>query len=288
MVQVDVFWSYAIGAGIAVASARQIRQQSQLENVKSFDTKAFRNNLLFLSMLFAPSGLYLLWAFPSWETMHVAAGGKEVIPAWLATAFALTNITQGILGYAVASWFIKRGKLYGAYLQWIAGYFCMYFILVHGWDGTGYQRFFSATPGELTGWTWSTAGAWLTSDVAIALYVMGIFFIPSLVFLMSSPVKAGYALSDEVDAEAARKRSAWTLGAGVLFLNVVILPATAVLSSVLIRYLGVWIGVPAFAVILYFAGLRRGGIYYRHYRHWLYAEPVIALGRSREPQTAAA
>lgn len=287
MVQVDVFWSYAIGAGVAVASARQI-QSSQLKNIKTFDTKAFRNTLLFLGLLFAPSGLYLLWAFPSWETMHVAAAGKEVIPAWLATAFGFTNITQGILGFAVAAWLIRKGKLYGAYLQWILGYFCMYFILVHGWDGTGYMRFFSATPDQIAGWSWATAGAWLTSDVAIALYVMGIFFIPALLFLMSVPVKAGFALADDVSPEAAERVGTARMAIGVLFLNVVILPATAVLASVAVRYLGWWLGLPAFAAVIYVIGLRRGGVYHRHFRHWLFADPLLRLGAKKAPQAATA
>ena len=283
MVQVDVFWSYAIGAGVAVAAARQI-QQADLQNIKALDTRAFRNAMLFLGILFAPSGLYLLWAHPSWETMHVAAAGRDVIPAWLVALFAITNITQGIAGFLIAAWFVRKGKLYGAYLQWVAGYFGMYFILVHGWDGTGYIRFFSASADQIPGWTWATAGAWLTSDVGIALDVIGIAFIPTLLYLMSVPAQQGYALSKDVLPANAARNGTLKIAAMVLFMNVIVLPATAVLLSVLIRYLGVWLGLPAFAVIAYAVGLRQGGLFWRHYRSWLFAEPLVSMAAAPAPQ----
>ena len=57
----------------------------------------------------------------------------------------------------------------------------MFFILVFGWDGTGYKRFFSSTPEQLESWTWATASEWLVSDVALTLYGMGVILIPTLV-----------------------------------------------------------------------------------------------------------
>ena len=73
MVQVDVFWSYAIGSGLAVAASRQLRARRTIpaaERAPLTETPWFNHTLLFLALLFAPSGLYLLWEFPSWETMH--------------------------------------------------------------------------------------------------------------------------------------------------------------------------------------------------------------------------
>src|SRR5215831_2221872 len=154
MVQVDVFWSYGIGATFAVAAARQLarfhEQQAVAKEKKSvLETPFFTKTVLFLAILFAPSGLYLVWNFPSWETMHV---GDKNMPAWLVTLFAITNITQGILGFWVAYRLIAAKKLYSAYLTIIAAYFAMFFILVHGWDGTGYQRFFSETRQDFLNW----------------------------------------------------------------------------------------------------------------------------------------
>ena len=48
--------------------------------------------------LFVPSGVWLLWRFPSWETMHA---GDRSLPAWLVAAFVATNATQGVLGFLV-------------------------------------------------------------------------------------------------------------------------------------------------------------------------------------------
>jgi hypothetical protein len=50
---------------------------------------------------------------------------------------------------------------------------------VHGWDGKGYQRFFSATKQDFLGWSgdWQ---AWLTSPVALTLLAMGAVLVPLL------------------------------------------------------------------------------------------------------------
>src|SRR5689334_23366460 len=152
MVQVDVFWSYGIGSTFAVAACRQLAEhhrEGRGQGKKAFDNGYFTNTLLFLSILFAPSGMYLLWAFPSWETMH--AGDRD-LPAWLVTGFAITNITQGILGFWLAYRLIVARRVYVAYLTIIAAYFGMFFILVHGLDGTGYQSFFSATREDFLHW----------------------------------------------------------------------------------------------------------------------------------------
>ena len=89
----------------------------------------------------------------------------------------MTNVTQGILGYWLAYRLIKAGNTLGAWLLCGLGYFCMFFILVHGWDGTGYQRFF------YTCTNWGSLGQcvlwepgqkhvlrWAVGPVALTLY----------------------------------------------------------------------------------------------------------------------
>jgi hypothetical protein len=180
MVQVDVFWSYGLGATFAVAASRQLlerrRAEPELPEGRRWSDPYLLRTLLFLALVFVPSGVYLVWAFPSWETMHA---GDRGMPAWLVTLFALTNVTQGLLGYLVAEWLIARGRVYLAYLQIVLGYVGMFFLLVHGWDGTGYQRFFSPTERDFLSWDgdWT---AFLTSDVALALYAMGAVLLPVL------------------------------------------------------------------------------------------------------------
>ena len=107
MVQVDVFWSYGLGATFAAASSRQLLARRRAATAAEAAPVAepqvgppahsrwrdpyLLRTLLFLALIFGPSGVYLVWAFPSWETMHV---GTKDMPAWLVTLFAVTNITQ--------------------------------------------------------------------------------------------------------------------------------------------------------------------------------------------------
>jgi hypothetical protein len=169
MVQVDVFWSYGIGAGLGVAAPTG-------EPAARWSDPYLTKTLLFLALVFAPSGLYLLWSFPSWETMH--AGGRDM-PAWLVCLFGITNVTQGLLGYLVAQRLMRAGRTYLAYLQHVWAYLAMFFVLVHGWDGEGYQRFFSPTREDFLGWSgdWQ---AWFTSPVALTLLAMGVVLVPLL------------------------------------------------------------------------------------------------------------
>jgi len=267
MVQVDVFWSYGIGAGIAVANARQL-DAAHIAGQSAYDQTSFRDAALFLGTLFVPSGAYLIWRFTSWETMHV---GTRDLPGWLMAGFTMTNFTQGILGFAVAATLLRRRKQFAAYLQWILGYFGMFFILVHGWDGTGYMRFFSSTPADLAGWTWATAARWLTEDVAVSLYVMGSIIGPVLFGLMARDLKRGYAMGRADAAEVNRLQLALSL-VTVLLIGAL---APAILASVALRYLGPLLGSLAFAGGAYLLLLRRDGILHRHCRRVMLGEEFV-------------
>lgn len=244
MVQVDVFWSYGIGAGLGLASAaRGVKRETVKEALAS--PAAFQA-LLFLAVVFAPSGFVLLWNFPSWETMHV---GTRDLPGWLVAVFGVTNITQGLLGFVVARSLASRGRAFAAYLHWLGGYFGMFFILVHGWDGTGYQRFLSPTREALDGWTWATGQAWLTSDVAFTLEAMGVVLIPWLMGLTVRWLRQG----------AARRSSPALLFTSVLAMLVIGLPALAIASSALVRLLGPALGALASVALLIGTCLPRVG-----------------------------
>lgn len=281
MVQVDIFWSYSLGAGFAVAAARQLAAPlsgpakgtasaaeaavgvpSLKSLVHTLSTNAyFTWTVLYLALFFAPSGAYLLWGFTSWETMHAELG---TLPPWLVTGFAATNVSQGVLGFAVAYWLIQKGQVYRAYLHFAAGYFCMFFILVHGWDGRGYQRFFSPTRAAFQdGWTWSTALEWFSSDVALTLYGMGVILLPVLFGMMSAWIRAG--LSEHAETQGPARRPGLP---GRLRIVAVVLASSlggalglAIVSSLLVHRLG-WAlgGVTALAVIAV-AGVSRWGIF---------------------------
>jgi len=259
MVQVDIFWTYALGASFAACAGRQLQARAA-KGESPFYTPYYLRTLLFLSILFVPSGVCLLWAFPGWETMFA---GDRNLPAWLVTLFCVTNITQGILGYWVAYKLVEKGKFYWAHLQWVFGYLCMFFILVHGWDGTGWRRFFYA--GDVEQWR---AGvefplwAFAYSKVAMTLYLFGVLMLPVMFAWMSRWTREGYALG-EVDprrAQANDPRRVIRLFLRVLFLTTL---GSAIAASVLIRLCGWFWGAAAFAVLFALLAVRRGGLLHR-------------------------
>lgn len=273
MVQVDVFWTYGLGAGFAMAAARQLTRARDEENRGAFDNPFFTKTLLYLSVLFVPSGVCLLWAFPSWETMHV---GDRDLPTWLVTAFAATNMTQGILGFFVAYVLIMKRRLYAAYLQWILGYVVLWFILIHGWDGTGYMRFFSESKEALRNWEPSTAASWASSDVALTLYGMGVVILPLMFWWMARWLKEGHAMDDEVESERDQRVSAAGLARSMLFIVFGLSLGTALSASLLIHWLGWIFGLLVFFPIWWLVALRRGGLYHRWYRRMLYADSLLS------------
>ncbi len=253
MVQVDVFWSYGLGSSFALAAARQLADE-QRRGKKVWDSPYFSKTLLFLAALFAPSGAWLLWSFPSWETMH--AGGRD-LPGWLVSAFAATNVTQGAIAFAVVALLVSRRQLWHAWLHFYFAYFAMFFILVHGWDGRGYQRFFSYTRGDFLAWHGDWV-AWLSSPVALTLYGMGVVLVPAILYINAAWITDG--------EEPASRRS--KLPVALLCLATVFgcCLGSAIVASLLVHALGWLAGSAAFAVVLWAGALRRGGLFRRVFR----------------------
>ena len=251
MVQVDVFWSYAIGAGMACAAYRQLEQEK-----KPARTHFFLKTVIYLSVLFAPSGIYLLWNFPGWETMFA---GDRNLPAWLVMLFAVTNVTQGILGFYVAYRLIRKGRIYLANLQWVLGYFAMFFILVHGWDGTGYKRFFY--PGTIDQWRANIEipiYRFFFSDVALTLYAMGVLLLPAMFWFLSRWIMEGYKEAN-VDLQGADNPTHWSLAKNILYIVLVLTLGSVVAASVLIHLFGGVVGTLIFLPLFYLFALRKGG-----------------------------
>jgi hypothetical protein len=288
VVQVDVFWSYGLGATFAVAASRQLlarRRAAQdppaLPDVGTSPLSRWSDpyllrTLLFLALVFVPSGFWLVWAFPSWETMH--AGDRDM-PVALVTAFAVTNVTQGLVGYLVVEWLLARGRIYLAYLQIVGAYAGMLFVLVHGWDGTGYQRFFSATREDFLRWDGDWA-AWLTSDVALSLYGMGAVLLPLLLGTVAHWHVAGYALEPGGEGGGARPGRAavaaltlaTVLGAGL---------GIAVAAHLAIAWLGAPAGAAAALALTAAALLPRGPVHRLFRLYGLPREGVPAVARRR-------
>lgn len=294
MVEVDVFWAYGFGASLALASGRQLKKQEH-----PFESRYGVHTLLFLALCWAPTGMLLLIRHPSWETMQVADGFSGM-NAFLVLAFGITNITQGMLGFWVGHRLVKAGKLYLANLNWMLGYFGMFFILVYGWDGLGYDRFFydrdmlagapAWTPGAGTGATWATgipaALHFLTSSVALTLYTDGVYLLPPFAFLMYRWYAEGLrAEGHEVTLTGFGVRMLMVYLAAVFVVSL----GSAVFSAVVVNYVGAvlgvgdhvaralagipaatpmhvlsyFIGLPLALAILWFAVLRPGGMVHR-------------------------
>ena len=262
MVQVDVFWSYGIGAGFALAAANQLRADradqpsaAPTADQPNAEPKADQSSadqpharrpdpyltatIVYAAAVFAPSGAWLLWQFPSWETMH--AGSHETVPGWLVALFTATNTTQAIVGFLATRWLVERGRHRTACLQLVGAYFAMFFILVHGWDGTGYRRFFSATAADLANWGGADplqhVRAWLTSDVALTLYGMGVVLVPLLLGLC---VRWHVAANPGGGARVLALALAGIFGLGL---------GGAIVASVLVHLLGWLAGAAVFALV---------------------------------------
>jgi hypothetical protein len=179
MVQVDIFWSYGLSAGLALAGQKAIKAAPSW-----WQNSAFTIATLWTGLVFVPSGLYLLWGFPAWETMFVAENHLS-IPAWLVTLFGLTNLTQGILGFYVTSYFLKAGNMRAAFWQPLWSHLAMLFVLVVGWDGAGYKRFFYAgSGGEWHSGLSYPISDFFSSSIFFTLLGLGVAFVPTYYFVI--------------------------------------------------------------------------------------------------------
>lgn len=260
MVQVDIFWSFAFGAGFAVCAAKQLE-----DDAKPLESKAFNRCLLWLALFFVPAGVYLLWAFPSWETMQV--GTYATIPAWLVALFTVTNITQGILGFWLTAYYLRQKKTFEAHLMGLIAWFIFWFILVHGWDGTGFKRFFycpTGWDGTVTPWVfdtfhWYSPIFWVFSPVAISLAVIGIIILPFFFKWQTDLLHEGMAMAEnDDDTDTAQINLLYYLRAVAVDTLIV-----AIVASIFVHWLGWILGLLITLPALSFFMLREGGLTYR-------------------------
>ncbi len=184
MVQVDVFWTFGIGASFAVSAHKQIRKEYH-EGKKWYESRFFRYNLLFHSLLFVPSGVYLLWANTGWETMYML---NKNMPAIIPCLFAMTNILCGILGYYAAYRFIIANNMKLANFMWIFGWGMLLLILLIGWRRFTYAGTFEDWNGNITAWfsylpkpvKQYAITDFFSSHIFKALIGMGVFFVPAM------------------------------------------------------------------------------------------------------------
>ncbi len=277
MVQVDVVWSYAFGATLAASAARQLKEEE-----KPFDNRFYSYILLFLAALFAPSGVYLLWQFPHWETMQVARTHSD-IPSWLVVIFAITNITQGMLGYYVTWRLVRKGKFYAAHVNWIVAWIVFWSILVMGWDTTGWQRFLY-DPTMNNGVPWSPGMHmglnFFTGNVFLTLVAMALPIGPALAVPIARWSRAGLADDSSLprDGIPGTARLMLMCLAGTFGITLLL----AVLNGLLVFWIrditgsipmAYAIGLPVFWALAYLLLFRRGRPLYLYAKQFFVKEP---------------
>eukprot|EP01063_Lacrimia_lanifica_P021033 TRINITY_DN2828_c0_g1_i1.p1 TRINITY_DN2828_c0_g1~~TRINITY_DN2828_c0_g1_i1.p1 ORF type:complete len:280 (+),score=106.15 TRINITY_DN2828_c0_g1_i1:59-898(+) len=144
MIQVDVFWSFALGGSFACFAGDGLAKHAS-----PFENWYFAYTLMFLSMAFAPSGVFLLNLNPAWESMFVykredlgTHGWKDAL---IPTVFGWSNVALGVLGFIINWWLLRQGRRQLATYLHITSYMCMFSIL-----GFGYGRFLY--PGSEADW----------------------------------------------------------------------------------------------------------------------------------------
>ncbi|MEV5342111.1 hypothetical protein AB0K93_27060 [Streptomyces sp. NPDC052676] len=181
MMQIDAVWVYGIGAGFALADApRGLRARA------GHASPAFGAALGYLVVFFVPCGLWLLTDFPRWETMHVLSSA----PGWCVAAFCGGAAVLGAAGFVCTGRLLAHGRVWSAFLQWVWPHAAVFFLLLHGWDGTGLRRFLTTGPGRFDGGEPAVPLVdhvllWLSSPVALTLAGMGVVVVPVQLWLLA-------------------------------------------------------------------------------------------------------
>ncbi|ARX82060.1 MULTISPECIES: hypothetical protein [Streptomyces] len=254
-IQAALFWAYAVGATFALAAGRQLQVWERINAGEGPRTRSRAANpylaltVLFAAVLMVPTGLFLLWQNPSWATMHVA-DSHEGVWAGFVLFYAGGVPVAAILGFLAAQILVLVGAGYWAYLQCVGGYFLLFGTLVHGWDGSGYERFLSPGARDWADWprdsVVNNALDFLTSGTFLALLVFGAAVIGTMLMTEIGWLLEGWSLpgADE-DRKVHPVLAVAVAGAGVYGLPFL----GAVTASVLVRLLGGWLGLPLFAVL---------------------------------------
>ncbi|KAI9138376.1 hypothetical protein BKA69DRAFT_1177426, partial [Paraphysoderma sedebokerense] len=188
MIQIDIFWSFAFGAMFAAFAYNTLSEHYKFlrskEKVKTkltyeeiFVNKIFFDLLIFMSFLFIPSGVYLLWAFPTWESMLLLKD-KDTTHAIIPTLFTFSNAFMATLGFYVTARKIEKtppNESEKVHFYWITAYTIFTAIL-----GMGYNRFiFIGTYDDWISGKTNTLAEFFQSEVFNTLLAMATFFVPT-------------------------------------------------------------------------------------------------------------
>jgi len=131
MIQVDVFWSFAMGASLATLAGERLKKEDSL-----IVNRYFVFIVCYLSMIFSPSGIYLLWQHTGWETMFFF--GFDDLHGLFPCLFACTNVLLGVFGFVLCALLVRRNKETTAHACWTTSYTCMFSVLTFGYERSLY------------------------------------------------------------------------------------------------------------------------------------------------------
>eukprot|EP01064_Diplonema_japonicum_P039203 TRINITY_DN977_c0_g1_i1.p1 TRINITY_DN977_c0_g1~~TRINITY_DN977_c0_g1_i1.p1 ORF type:complete len:279 (+),score=27.63 TRINITY_DN977_c0_g1_i1:46-882(+) len=177
MIQVDVFWSYAMGAFFACCAGPLLSKHKN-----TTENWYFAYTAIFLSCIFAPSGVFLLNRNPGWETMfvfdHHSFGEKSLLAAFIPTAFGCTNTLLGLIGFWVSHKLMRSNKRWLATYFFMSSYMGMFSIL-----GFGYGRFlFQGTIDDWRAGKQCHIETIFSFEITRVILAMGLFVGPGLLY----------------------------------------------------------------------------------------------------------
>jgi len=189
MLQPDVFFSYGLASGLSIAAGKKLKKEES-----PFANRYFSAAMVWLSVLYVPQVLYLLFKFPAWESMFVLKSLSDM-PAWFMSLYIALVMVMGVLGFYVTYVFIRKGKMTAALAQ-VGWSFTVATVLVTvGWDGTGYKRLLYA--GTAADWMNGVAyplTAFLTGPVLpTLLWLEALVLVPYAILFIKWTREAGRA-----------------------------------------------------------------------------------------------
>jgi len=165
MVQIDIPWSFLIGSTLAEADQIELAKEKS-----ATQTPCFLWGMAFMTILFNPASMYLLWRYPGWETMYRA--DDRNLSALVPTVFVAVLSATYALGYIFGHRRLRgSGRLSLRWINLIASTALLAFLAV------SYRRFlFVGSTAEFTGGNSpNIVGSTLFRDLCI----MGVLLSPA-------------------------------------------------------------------------------------------------------------
>ncbi|MFG2091326.1 MULTISPECIES: hypothetical protein [unclassified Spirillospora] len=251
----DLPWSYAAGAGIALAAAHQLGGAGpEPRPARGVTGRYFMLAMTYSVVVFVPASLLVAHAYPRWATLH----HRDGVPL---AALAAAEIALTAAGFLATRFLLAAGRSRWAACQVLFGCLAMCLAVVHGPGGDGWKRFVSADPAAFADFPEFVRAAdaaavaghvavFLTSGLAVTLYATGAVTLGALALIMC--VLHQFGLTDAAADGPGPLRAG--LAAAVTAAGIA---AVAALISLLVHGIG-WVALAAVAPVLWAAVAARG------------------------------